>query len=69
MVTNRDGTDRCILEVDGSAVGVLLREENDSYQFFAAEPEIAVLDRRTFQSPQRAEMEVRRVLRRGERQC
>lgn len=63
MAQDHDGPDRCILEVDGRAAGILLRENDGAYRFFAAEPGTAVLDRRTFRSPRRAEAEVKRVLR------
>lgn len=67
MDQDHDGQDRCILEVDGSAAGILLRENGGAYRFFAAESRTAGLDRRTFRSPQRAEEEVRRILRQGMR--
>ena len=38
MAEDHDGSDRCVLEVDGNAAGILLREEDGAYQFFAANP-------------------------------
>ncbi|GEO43435.1 hypothetical protein SAE02_75830 [Skermanella aerolata] len=67
MVENNDnsiqGLDRCILEIDGAAAGLLLRDSRGVFRFFASNPETAVLEGRTFHSPGRAEAEVRRVLR------
>ncbi|QQP93989.1 hypothetical protein IGS68_35005 (plasmid) [Skermanella sp. TT6] len=67
MDKDRLELDRCILEVDGSAAGILLLDGNDAYRFFATEPATAVLEGRTFRTPQRAEAAIRRVLRRGQR--
>jgi hypothetical protein len=44
MAEHHDGSDRCIVEVDGSAAGILLREEDGAYQFFAANPGAALLE-------------------------
>ncbi|GEO43381.1 hypothetical protein SAE02_75290 [Skermanella aerolata] len=68
MAENHDGPDRCVLEIDGSAAGILLREEDGAYQFFAADPGAAVLDRRRFGSRLRAQVEVKRVLCRSGRE-
>jgi hypothetical protein len=62
MAEDHDGSDRCVLEVDGSAAGILLREEDGAYQFFAANPGAALLDRKRFRSRLSAETEVKRVL-------
>ena len=62
MAEHHDGSDRCIVEVDGSAAGILLREEDGAYQFFAANPGAALLDRKRFRSRLSAETEVRRLL-------
>ena len=62
MAEDHDGSDRCVLEVDGNAAGILLREEDGAYQFFAANPGAALLDRKRFRSRLSAETEVKRVL-------
>jgi hypothetical protein len=53
--------DRCVLEVDGNATGVLVRN-GQSYLFFAACSEAAGLEGTSFASIRSAEKSVRRAL-------
>lgn len=53
--------ERCVIEVDGEAVGLLLRGAG-GFVFYAVKPEIAALEGRSFRGPRAVETAVRRLL-------
>ncbi len=53
----------CVIEIQGDAVGILVREGR-SYKFFAAMQAFNVLEGRMFSTPRHAERAAHEILRR-----